>query len=58
MLQGDTSNELSQLELEYDLQCKINKAAHILAKDKSVSKAARKQRLQSYQKSTQKVSDL
>ncbi|XP_064606112.1 LOW QUALITY PROTEIN: FERM domain-containing protein 4B-like [Liolophura sinensis] len=55
---SDTSNELSQLELEYDLQCKINKAAHILAKDKSVSKAARKQRLQSYQKSTQKLKEM
>ncbi len=46
---------LAKLELEFDLQDKIVKAALKLAHDATVSKGVRKQRRQSYHKSHQKV---
>ncbi|CAL1543087.1 unnamed protein product [Lymnaea stagnalis] len=52
------SSELSKLELEVDLQCKITSAAQRLASDKTVSKYVRKQRKQSYIKANAKLKDM
>ena len=52
MLQEDL---VARLELEYDLQGKICKAALRLTQDHSVAKSVRKQRKQSYHKAHQKV---
>ncbi|GFO44979.1 Ferm domain-containing protein 4a [Plakobranchus ocellatus] len=52
------SNELSQLELEVELQGKITSAAQRLASDKTVSKVVRKQRRQSYTKAVGKLKDM
>ncbi|XP_029658567.1 uncharacterized protein LOC115232686 isoform X2 [Octopus sinensis] len=56
---GDNmENELSCLELEYELQSKITSAANKLAHDPSVSKQVRKQRKQSYQKAETKLKEM
>lgn len=49
---------LTKLELEFELQDKIVKAAQKLAQDTAVAKNVRKQRRQSYHKALQKVGSL
>ena len=54
---GDNQEDeqLAKLELEFQLQENITKAAQRLSHDLSVGKAVRKQRRQSYNKALQKV---
>jgi len=49
---------VARLELEYDLQGKICKAALRLTQDHSVAKSVRKQRKQSYHKAHQKLKEM
>ncbi|KAI0231688.1 FERM domain-containing protein 4B [Lamellibrachia satsuma] len=55
---SDNEANLSKLELEFDVQDKIVKAAHQLAQDKTVAKSVRKKRKQSYHRAVQKLKDL
>ena len=48
-------DQLSKLEIDYELQKKITEAALKLAKDPTVAKSVRRKRKQSYNKAQQKV---
>jgi hypothetical protein len=55
LLQEDA---VAALELDYDIQDKIVKAAHRLSQDPTVARSVRKQRRQSYHRAHAKVSAL
>ncbi|OWF55448.1 FERM domain-containing protein 4A-like isoform X3 [Mizuhopecten yessoensis] len=54
----DDDDQVSNIELEYELQKQITSAAHKLSQDKSVSKYVRKQRRQSFHRAQTKLKEM